>query len=276
MHGLGLLAFDAGESIAVFEAFQPAAADTARKRRLAASSVAAVLAYSAAAGAAVLLSGGAAIVQEKMLDVTFEKQLPKEVIPPPPPPPPPPPKKVEKPKPPPPVADTPPPPAPPPVLVPKAVPKEILPESDVAVEKREWIAPAEGIGGSARRAPAGAATGIPGGTGPVAAAAPKALAPVNLPEEATPPVESSANRRPEYPESARAAGVEGLVILKIVVTETGKVANIQVMKGEPPFVDAAIAAVKTYTFQPAMLAGRPISVFRIIKVPFRLSVGGSR
>jgi len=262
----------------VFEAFQPAAADTARKRRLAASGIAAVLAYSAAAGAAVLLGRSAAIVQEKMLDVTFERQLPKEVTPPPPPPPPPQPKKVEKPKPPPPppVADTPPPPAPAPVLVPKAVPKEILPESDVALEKREWIAPAEGIGGTARRAAAGAATGVAGGTGPVAAAAPKALAPVNLPEEATPPVESPANRRPDYPESARAAGIEGLVILKIVVTESGKVGNIQVMKGEPPFVEAAIAAVKTHTFQPAMLAGRPISVFRIIKVPFRLSVGGSR
>jgi TonB family protein len=242
--------------------------------------MAAVMAYSAAAGAAILLGRGAAVVQEKMLDVTFEKQLPKEVAPPaPPPPPPPPPQKIEKPKvvPPPPVADTPPPPpAPPPVFVPKAVPKEILPESDVAVEKREWIAPVEGIGGTARRAVVGVAAGAPGGTGPVAAAAPKAFAPVNLPEEATPPVESPANRRPEYPESARAAGIEGLVILKIVVTETGRVGNIQVMKGEPPFVDAAIATVKTYTFQPAMLAGRPISVFRIIKVPFRLSVGGAR
>jgi len=99
---------------------------------------------------------------------------------------------------------------------------------------------------------------------------------MNLPEEATPPVESPANRRPEYPESARAAGVEGLVILKIVVTESGRVGNIQVMKGEQPFVEAAIAAVKTYTFQPAVLAGRPIAVFRIIKVPFRLSVGGAR
>jgi len=265
----------------VFEAFQPAASDTARKRRLAASAVTAVLAYSAVAGAAVLLGRNAGIVQEKLLDVTFEKQLPKELPPPPPPTPPPPPKKIEKPKvaPPPPVVDTPPPPpAPPPVVIPKAVPKEILPESDVAVEKREFIAPAEGLGGSARRVAAtGAPGGVPGGTGTAAPATGRAaLAPVNLPEEATPPVESPGNRRPEYPESARAAGVEGLVILKIVVTETGRVGNIQVMKGEPPFVEAAIAAVKTYTFQPAVLAGRPIAVFRIIKVPFRLSVGGVR
>jgi TonB family protein len=263
----------------LFEAFQPAAADTARRRRLAVSAVTAVLTYSAAAGAAILLGRGTGIVQEKMLDVTFEKQLPKEVEqPPPPPPPPPPPKKIEKPKinPPPVVEAAPPPPAPPPVVVPKVVPKEVLPESDVAVAKREWIPPAEGIGGSSRTAVAGVPGGVPGGTGTAAPAAPRALAPVNLPEEATPPLESPANRRPEYPESARAAGLEGLVILKIVVTETGRVGNIQVMKGEPPFVDAAISVVKTYTFQPAMLAGRPIAVFRIIKVPFRLSVGGAR
>jgi protein TonB len=240
------------------------------------------MAYSAAAGAAILLGRGAPVVQEKMLDVTFEKQLPKEVTPPPPPPPPlPPPKKLEKPKvaPPPPALDTPPPPpAPPPLLIPKAVPKEPLPESDVAIEKREFIAPAEGIGGSSRRAATTAgAGGIPGRTataGPAIARA--ALAPMNLPEEATPPQEVPGNRRPDYPESARAAGLEGLVILKIVVTEMGRVGNIQVMKGEPPFVEAAIAAVKTHTFQPAMLAGRPIAVFRIIKVPFRLSVGAGR
>jgi periplasmic protein TonB len=265
----------------VFEAFHPAPADVARTKRLAASTIAAMMTYGAVAGAAVLLGGGAAIVQEKVLDVTFEKQLPKEVAPPaPPPPPPPPPKKIEKPKaaPPPVVNEAPPPPkAPPPVVVPQIVPKDVLPESDVAIEKREFIPPAEGIGGTRKGSLAGTVGGVPGGTGTAAPAVHRAaLLPVNLPEEATPPVESPVNRRPEYPESARAAGVEGLVILKIVVTETGRVGNIQVMKGEPPFVEAAMSAVKTYTFQPAMLGGRPISVFRIIKVPFRLSVGGVR
>jgi len=250
----------------VFESFQPAAADTARRRRLAASIVTAVFAYSAAAGAAILLGRGGVIDQEQMLDVTFEKQLPKDVAPPPPPPPPP--KKIEK-KAAPVATPT------PQVLVPKAVPTEALPESDVAVAKSEYVPPEEGIGGSAQQAAAVAApASTPTVPKPVAPAAPRALLPVNLPEEATPPVESPNNVRPEYPESARRAGTEGLVILKIVVTETGRVGNIQVMKGEPPFVEAALAVVKTYTFQPAMLAGRPIAVFRIIKVPFRLSVGG--
>ena len=119
--------------------------------------------------------------------------------------------------------------------------------------------------------------GVPGGTGSAAPAAPRpnSLAPVNLPEEATPPVENPGNKRPDYPESARSAGIEGVVVLKFVVTEKGLVSNIQVLKGDPPFVDAAIAVVKSYTYQPAMLAGKPIAVFRTLKIPFRLSVGGA-
>jgi TonB family protein len=122
----------------------------------------------------------------------------------------------------------------------------------------------------------GVVGGVPGGTGTGSGALPAAtsVGPINLPEEATPPVESADNRRPDFPESARAAGKEGLVILKIVITELGRVGNIQVLKGEAPFVEAAIAVVKTYQYTPAFLAGRPIAVFRIVKIPFRLSVGG--
>jgi periplasmic protein TonB len=252
----------------MFEAFQPGASDGIRKRRLAASTVAAAGAYLVAAVAVATLARGATVEQEKMLDVTFDKPIAKAEVAPPPLPPPAA-KKAEKPKPLPAAQST---------LVPKAVPKDVLPESDHAIEKGEYVPPAEGIGGEASRertdAPAvvlSATTTAP--PRPVVRAAPE---PINLPEEATPPVESPDNRRPEYPESARAAGLEGVVILKIVVTEKGTVGTVLVMKGEPPFVEAALAAVKTYRYQPAMLAGHPIAVFRIVKVPFRLSVGGGR
>jgi len=263
----------------MFEAFQPGGADVTRKRRLAASTLAATAAYLLAGVAVATFARGATVEQEKMLDVTFEKQPPKTEVAPPPPPPPP--KKIEKPKVAPVVVEAAPAPAPapppPPTVVPKAVPKDVLPESDAPVERREFIPPAEGIGGHGRGSAGGVTGGTPGGTGSAAPAAGRAaLLPVNLPEEATPPVESPDNRRPEYPEAARAAGQEGLVILKIVVTETGRVGNIQVLKGDAPFVEAALLAVKSYRYEPATLAGRPIAVFRIVKIPFRLSVGGGR
>jgi protein TonB len=92
-----------------------------------------------------------------------------------------------------------------------------------------------------------------------------------MPEDATPPKAQGGNTPPEYPGDARAAGLEGDVYLKIVVNDDGSVGDIEVKKGEEPFVSAAIAAVKTWKYSPALVDGKPTAVFRIIKVPFRLS-----
>ncbi|AKF83571.1 protein kinase [Myxococcus fulvus 124B02] len=94
--------------------------------------------------------------------------------------------------------------------------------------------------------------------------------PIQLPESAKPPVELAGNLQPEFPQQARAAGREGLVVLKLVVTERGEVRDVTVMRGEEPFVSAAMRAVSTWRYQPALLEGRPVSVYRIVKVPFRL------
>ncbi|MCP3064028.1 TonB family protein [Myxococcus sp. K38C18041901] len=94
--------------------------------------------------------------------------------------------------------------------------------------------------------------------------------PLQLPESAKPPVELAGNLQPEFPQQARSAGREGLVVLKLVVTERGEVRDVTVMRGEEPFVSAAMRAVSTWRYQPAVLEGRPISVYRVVKVPFRL------
>ncbi|MFY1828063.1 TonB family protein [Myxococcus fulvus] len=98
----------------------------------------------------------------------------------------------------------------------------------------------------------------------------RASGPIQLPESAKPPVELSGNLQPEFPQQARAAGREGLVVLKLVVTERGEVRDVTVLRGEEPFVSAAMRAVSTWRYQPALLEGRPISVYRVVKVPFRL------
>ncbi len=98
----------------------------------------------------------------------------------------------------------------------------------------------------------------------------KASGPIHLPEDAKPPVEWTSNTRPEFPQSARAAGREGQVILKLVVTETGQVRDVKVLRGEEPFVSAAVRAVSTWRYEPALLEGRPVAVYRMVKVPFRL------
>jgi TonB family protein len=84
-------------------------------------------------------------------------------------------------------------------------------------------------------------------------------------------VPAGGNRPPAYPEAARASGVEGMVIAKIVVTESGSVGSIEILRGHPAFDDAVRAALRTWRFTPAMVEGRPTSVYRIIRVPFRLN-----
>ncbi|WP_163866599.1 TonB family protein [Myxococcus eversor] len=107
------------------------------------------------------------------------------------------------------------------------------------------------------------------GVGAPARASPTS-GPIQLPENAKPPVELAGNLQPEFPQDARAVGREGLVVLKLVVTELGEVRDVTVMRGDEPFASAATRAVRTWRYQPAMLEGRPVSVYRVVKVPFRL------
>jgi|APLak6261678615_1056124.scaffolds.fasta_scaffold04143_3 protein TonB len=224
----------------------------------------------------------AAITSSRPLEELKPKQIDVSFRPPPPPPEPvkietaPPPPKVVKPKPPPPpvVAEAPPPvaapapaPAAAPMVAPKEVPKVAAPESDTAV-----AAIAVAVGGT------GDGSGTAVGTGardddesaaPVVAKA-GSSGPVNLPEDAEPPEPSEDNAQPEYPESARTTGQEAKVVLKIVVELDGRVGRVQVLKGEEPFVSAALAVVKTWTYQPATLEGAPLAVFKIVNITFSL------
>ncbi|MCK8501418.1 energy transducer TonB [Myxococcus fulvus] len=61
-----------------------------------------------------------------------------------------------------------------------------------------------------------------------------------------------------------------MVILKGVVEVDGRVTQLKVMRGDEPFASAAMSAVRTWRFKPAVVEGRPTAVFRIFKVPFRL------
>jgi TonB family protein len=77
---------------------------------------------------------------------------------------------------------------------------------------------------------------------------------------------------PAYPETARNAGVEGIVVLQIVIDETGKVVEANAVAGQPPgiFEEAAVEAVKDWEFEPAMQGGKPIKVRIAQTVIFKL------
>jgi protein TonB len=114
--------------------------------------------------------------------------------------------------------------------------------------------------------------GIPIGDAPKAAvqkaAAPKAVAakpppptpstPTECLEEATKPV-PVVKPMPEYTDAARAAGVEGRLVVRIYVGPDGSVAKVEVVSSVDAALDAAaLATIQKWRFTPSMKCGKPV------------------
>ena len=68
-----------------------------------------------------------------------------------------------------------------------------------------------------------------------------------------------------YPEEARQNGVSGITILELVIDKTGRVVRASVLKPvEHGGSEAALAAVKQWTFRPATRNGEPVdAIFNV-------------
>ena len=78
--------------------------------------------------------------------------------------------------------------------------------------------------------------------------------------------------RPIYPESMRAAGLEGVVPMEAVIGVDGRVLFARVVSAQvaPEFAASAIAAVKQWQFTPTLLNGVPVEVQVAVSVSFGL------
>jgi protein TonB len=76
---------------------------------------------------------------------------------------------------------------------------------------------------------------------------------------------------PVYPDIAQRANVQGVVILECVISATGRVEDVKVLRGIPLLNDAAIAAVKQWKYMPTLLEGVPVSVVMPVTVQFQLT-----
>jgi protein TonB len=76
---------------------------------------------------------------------------------------------------------------------------------------------------------------------------------------------------PVYPELAKRARVESVVILEVNVDEEGNVTNIRVLKSHPLLEQAAIEAVKQWKYSPTLLNNEPVPVVATVTVEFKLS-----
>src|SRR5262249_14032364 len=84
------------------------------------------------------------------------------------------------------------------------------------------------------------------------------------------------NVAPVYPPVARQARVEGVVILEATISTSGHVTDVKVLRGIPLLDNAALEAVRQWTYSPTLLNGVPVPVVMTVTVNFRLGDRGGR
>jgi protein TonB len=79
------------------------------------------------------------------------------------------------------------------------------------------------------------------------------------------------NVNPVYPQVARQARVQGIVILECVIDTDGRVTSVKVLRGIPLLDAAAIEAVRQWEYEPTRVNGVPWPVIMTVTVNFRLN-----
>lgn len=75
---------------------------------------------------------------------------------------------------------------------------------------------------------------------------------------------------PLYPAIARAARVQGTVVLAATIAKSGAIENLRVVSGPPLLTGAALDAVRGWHYRPYLLNGEPVEVETTVRVVFTL------
>jgi TonB family protein len=117
------------------------------------------------------------------------------------------------------------------------------------------------VGGMVGQSPPGAGGGVVGGVVPGVLNSGGKVMPPKLIK----PVD------PVYPEAARKANVEGVVILEAKTDTYGKVASVKVLRSIPLLDQAAVDAVRQWVYEPMVVDGKPQEVTFTVTVRFDLN-----
>ncbi|MBI2226587.1 MAG: energy transducer TonB [Betaproteobacteria bacterium] len=81
------------------------------------------------------------------------------------------------------------------------------------------------------------------------------------------------NPPPPYPWQARRMGIEGRVVLQVEILQNGNTGRIEIRQssGHELLDQAAITAVGGWRFDPARIAGAPITAWADVPISFRLT-----
>ena len=107
---------------------------------------------------------------------------------------------------------------------------------------------------------------------PPAAAPVPAPAPVAATPKTISGVEYLQPPRPEYPPASRRKGEEGVVQLRVLISEQGRAERIHILTSSdsPRLDEAARLAVQRALFKPYLENGRPLAVYAIVPIRFHL------
>jgi len=75
---------------------------------------------------------------------------------------------------------------------------------------------------------------------------------------------------PDYPEIARLARIEGTVLVRVLVDTEGFVRDTRVLQSVLGLDEAAVDAASTAVFRPARQQDRPVAVWVVVPIEFRL------
>lgn len=78
------------------------------------------------------------------------------------------------------------------------------------------------------------------------------------------------NVAPVYPEEAKSAGVQGVVILEVLIGKDGAVTNTKVLRSVALLDMAAIEAVEQWKYEPTTIDGEPVELLMVVTVNFSL------
>jgi periplasmic protein TonB len=75
---------------------------------------------------------------------------------------------------------------------------------------------------------------------------------------------------PVYPDAAKAQGIEGKVVVDVRIDRDGQIETLSVRSGDPLLAEAALQAIRTWTYRPTTVNGTPVGVDTDVEVTFTL------
>jgi protein TonB len=180
-------------------------------------------------------------------------------------------------------APAPPPPPPPPApkaqTAPRVPPRPVVQDESrfvAPVEVPEDIRPEEGLDlGLEGGVPGGVEGGVPGGVvGGVVGGLPDAPPPPQQAVRVGGQIKEPRKLKhvnPTYPDIAKQARIQGVVILECTISPQGRVTDVKLLRGIALLNDSAIEAVRQWVYTPTLLNGVPVPVIMTVTVNFKLS-----